>query len=107
MIIGKLDRRIRVEQRTVTQNATGEADEAWATLFETWAERRDMRGREAIAARQTDFDGETMWRIRWRADVSHDATRLVDLEDDQIHDIVSVALIGRREGLELVTRRAP
>jgi SPP1 family predicted phage head-tail adaptor len=100
---GRLDRRVRLERRTLVQNVTGEAIEIWVLLAEIWAEKRDLRGREFIAARAEDAEAETFWRIRYRGDVTPHDTRLV--HDGAVHDIVSVAELGRREALELVTRR--
>lgn len=100
---GSLDRRVLLERRAIARNATGEGRSTWSALAQVWAERRDMRGRDLIAARAQDFEAETVWRLRWRGDVVPATTRLV--ADGQPFEILSVAEIGRREGIEIVTRR--
>lgn len=100
---GKLDRRIGLEQRTITRNEYGEPIEGWTLVIEVWAEKRELIGREAVIARSVEFVGDTQWRIRWRADVEPASWRIA--HEGKVYPITSVAEIGRRDGLEIVTRR--
>ena len=70
---GKLDRRIRLMQRTVERDADfGGATEEWTLLAEVWAQSLPARGIEAPVAEEAMLTvNETVaWRIRWRADLA-------------------------------------
>jgi SPP1 family predicted phage head-tail adaptor len=97
---GRLDRRVQLQSRVVTRNASGEDVVTYSVVGDVWAEKFDLRGREFYAAQQAKADVTTRWRIRWRSDVSV-LHRLV--YEGRSYDINAAAEIGRREGLELVT----
>lgn len=96
---GKLDRVVRI--LTVTETADAVLNglvRTTVTLADVWAEKRDLRGREFFAGAAANSEIDTIFRIRWRSDV----TPLDRLSlDGREYDIVSVAEIGRREGLEI------
>ncbi len=95
---GALDRRVTLRAKSLANDASGQAIETWADLATVWAEKRDLRGREYLAAQAVNAEVETLFRIRWRSDVTP-ANRLT--YDGKDYDIAAVAEIGRREGLEL------
>lgn len=101
MRAGLLDRRVTLQQRTLTQDAQGQHVESWSTLATVWATKRDVTGREFVAAQGANADASTVFQIRWRSDVS--VLNQVAYEG-VTHEIVHVAEIGRREGLQLVCR---
>lgn len=106
MRAGRLDRRVTLQSRTLAQDAaTGQNVETWSDLATVWASKRDVRGREFIAAQGTNADADTVFEIRYMPGLSV-LNRLV--YDGVTHDIVHVAEIGRREGLQLVcTAKVP
>ena len=73
----------------------------WSVFAEVWAEQVPLQGRELFAAQQVAARVDTRFRLRWRADVTPEATRVVDA-DGRVFDIVSVLELGRREGLEVM-----
>jgi SPP1 family predicted phage head-tail adaptor len=102
MQAGRLDRRVRIEQRVETQNAVGEAVISYVLLAEVWAEKKFLKGQELFTAAQFVPEGQVMYKIRYRSDVD-EKCRIVDREDT--YDIVYIAEIGRREGLEISAKK--
>ena len=98
---GALDRRVTLRAKTTLNDDLGQPVDTWADVVTLWAEKTDLRGREFFAAQAVNAEIETRFRLRWRAGVTA-ALRLVC--DDRDYDIVSVAELGRREGLELMCK---
>jgi SPP1 family predicted phage head-tail adaptor len=98
VIAGRMDMQVVLQRPTVTQGAAGQAVEAWTDVATIWAGRRDARGSEYFAAMARQAETETLFTVRYRADIIS-SWRLT--HDGLIWDIRSVAMIGRREGLEL------
>ena len=101
MQAGKMDRRITLMRRTLTQNAQGEQVPTWAAYDTVWAQKLDGAGRESFVAQTVYADADFRFRIRYRSDV---------LQTDRAvfegisYDILTTSEIGRREGLELFCR---
>lgn len=93
---GRRDRRIIVEQLAVTQSSTGAAVETWSTLATLWAEARLPTGRELLQAGQVAGELDRVFVVLWRDDIE---PKMRIRFDGQVYDIVSVAEMGRREGL--------
>lgn len=102
MKAGQLDRLVELKHRTLTRNASGENVASYATYDTVWGGKRDLRGREFYAAQQVNAELNATWTIRWRSDVAV-TDRLVD-PDGVIFDVIHVAELGRRKGLDLVCR---
>ena len=101
---GRLDRRLTLQRRTLTENDYGEAVETWTDLATVWAEKIPVRGAERYAAMQTVAEVDTRFKIRYRTDVSH-LDRVVCA--GTTYDVKGVLEIGRREGWEIyATARA-
>jgi SPP1 family predicted phage head-tail adaptor len=100
MQAGRLDRRVTIEQATATQNDYGEPVRTWSTLATVWAEKLDLKASERFAGDQHDARIDTVWRIRYRADV----TPLMRVSHGGLrYDIQGTRELGRRAGLELLT----
>lgn len=110
MRAGKLDRRIIIEVRAdgspQTQDAFGEPIYSWSTFATVWAGRRDVKARERFASvtSQVVADVDTVWTCRWfplGEQVQPDTHRV--FHAGRYFNIVGVAEIGRRQGLEIST----
>lgn len=101
MNIGKLDRRVTIQQLTTTQDSWNHPVESWATLATVWATKQPRRAVEPTEAQQVVALGLVDWFIRYRSDVTAQL-RLLDA-DGTAYEIVGVQEIGRREGLKLIT----
>jgi SPP1 family predicted phage head-tail adaptor len=102
MQAGKLDRFVALQHRIITRNGNGENVATYVTFDNVWAGKRDLRGREFFSAQQTNAELQATWTIRWRDDVTV-TDRLVD-DSGATFDIMHVAEIGRRKGLDLMCR---
>ena len=100
---GKLDRKIIIQELTVTQDAHGEPVDTWADWADVWAEVRDLRGREYFQAQAAQSAIDTLFRIRHIDGLKHE---MRISHDDVIYDIKGIARIGRNEGLEIQATRA-
>jgi SPP1 family predicted phage head-tail adaptor len=117
MRAGTMDRRITIQRKTVTQSPSGAPIETWATLvLRRPASMFPVRGEERFVAPQLGASEQIEFRIRYSQDVSWltPQDRIVhpaldndgdDPADRQIHDVVAVHELGRREGLRIITVR--
>lgn len=102
MRAGRLDRRLTLQSRTLAApNARGEKIPSYSTLATVWGGRRDVSGREFVSAGQLHSEASTRFEIRYRSDLTP-IHRVVC--EGVTYDIVHVAEIGRRKGLELVCK---
>lgn len=106
---GALDRRIRLERATVTTSGRGTEQKAWSQLATVWAQQVPQRPIEAWKAGGTAAELETVWRTHWSAQVAdlsaRDRLRYPATDDGTVYEIIGTPTeIGRREGLEIVTR---
>ena len=99
MKAGRLDRKITIEDYTITTNDYGEEEKTWSTWATVWAEKRDKKGREYFEQSGEYTEQQTVFKVRYRDGVK--ATMRIKY-DGTTYDIVSVAELGRREGLELI-----
>jgi head-tail adaptor len=107
MDAGKLDRLITVESFTVARDSgTGAEVRTWATLGAAfWAEVLESAtatDEGLTAAGVATYARPTRVRCRYRSDI--DATMRLNLGSNQLLQIIGVAMIGRREGLELACK---
>lgn len=98
---GELDTRIRIEQRSTIQDATGEPDTTWDLFAERWASIERTPGSEVWASAQRGGRVPTVFRLRFLAGVLP-AMRVV--AQDRVYDIRSVVRpSGRSADMLLVT----
>jgi SPP1 family predicted phage head-tail adaptor len=102
MRAGNLDRKVTLQQRTLAAaNARGEKIASYSTLAEVWGERRDVSGREFFAAGQLHAEASTRFLIRYRSSLTT-VHRVVC--EGVTYDVVHIAEVGRRVGIELVCK---
>ena len=99
MNIGRLDRRIKIQRVTTSEDTFGQPIETWTDLITVWGEKREIRGTERWTANQTISQVDIIYRIRYRSSLTT-KDRFVD-EDNRVFNIVAILEIGRREGLEI------
>jgi SPP1 family predicted phage head-tail adaptor len=99
MQAGRLDQRITIQTKSVTRASNGEEVVAWVALDTVWAEVKPLRAKEFFAAAQMQGSVDHQVRLRWRDDIARDM-RL--MWRDQPLDIVGIAELGRRDGLEIM-----
>jgi SPP1 family predicted phage head-tail adaptor len=101
MRAGELDRKIRLERLTSTQNDYGEPVESWVLIAEVWASRAVLSGREMYEGDQIAAEALYRFRMYYRTDLDN-TCRIV--YGSQNYNIKAVSEIGRREGLEVVAQ---
>lgn len=99
---GKLDRRITIQSRVETPNSIGEVVISYATFAQVWAEVVPLRGREYFTAAQTVPEAQLRIRIRYMTGVT-EKHRIV--YEGVNYDILHIAEIGRKEGLEIMVKK--
>ena len=98
MRAGKLDRRITIQAKTVSQSSSGEPQETWADVATVWAQARPNRGAERFATIQNVGSAVMTFHIRYRDDL----TVLNRISyDGKIWDIIDVRVIGRNVVTEI------
>lgn len=109
MEAGERDREVTVQALTETTGASGFPVETWATLIESyWCSKMDIGGRERFAADQLSAPYTTRWEGPFEAALDPETvdvpkTRRLSYQG-RFYDIVDAQMIGRREGVEFLTR---
>lgn len=102
MQIGRLNRRVTIQQKSASRDAYGGEAITWTTVAIVWAAVLPLRGREYMAIREAGAELTTRFVIRYRSGVTP-AMRIV--HGDAHYDIVEV--IDSEDGhrfLELMAR---
>lgn len=101
MIIGRLNRLFTFQRKEVTKNASGNEEETYADLYTAWCSIQPMRGKETTEA--NEVVASNFWIIKARFD-----SRLKPKDrafwDGNYYDIITVAELGYREGLEITAK---
>lgn len=85
MSIGRMDRKITIQQKTTNDDAVGQPIETWTDLAtDIRAEHIPAAGREFWGARQTSAVVIASFRIHYRSDVTREMRILFD---GDIYDI--------------------
>jgi SPP1 family predicted phage head-tail adaptor len=95
----RLDQRVILQSRSVTQDAAGQDAIVWVAVATVWAQVQALRGREFFAAAQMQMETTVKVRMRYRADVLPTWRLLID---GKAHDITAVITVGRKEMTEIM-----
>ena len=99
MQIGQMDRLVTLQQRTLIQDAAGQAVESWSTVDNIWARKLPQKGSERFTAQQVLGRAVVTYRIRYRAGLAVNTHRLLD--DGRAYDLHDIREVGRRAALDL------
>ena len=107
MEVGERDRLVTIQQIADSTSASGFPIETATTLTTAWMRLLDISGMERYSANQLSGESVTQWEMGYRGDMDPE---LVDVAktrrlsyQGRVYDITSASLIGRREGIELIT----
>lgn len=95
-----MDRRIIVEEKTVSRDSWNHPTESWSTLATVWAQKVDKSSTERGELSQVVAINRTEWTIRYIASIKKDMR--VNYGGDYYY-ITGVTEIGRKEGMRLMT----
>lgn len=98
---GQFNRRVTVQQKSVTRAANGEEVVAWQDVATVWASVDMLKGNEIFAAAQMLESVDYRVRIRYRADVDREMRILAGTVT---LDIVAAIMVGNYVALELLCR---
>lgn len=93
-----MNRRVVIQSKIQTQDATGQPVETWSTFRTARAARQDMRGRERFRSDQELAERTSIFTMRWFSGLTAEM-RLS--HDDLFWDIEGIAELGRRVALEV------
>jgi SPP1 family predicted phage head-tail adaptor len=101
-----LDRRVTIQQRTLANNALGEAIETWSDLVASLpAQFLPISGREIFAGAERQARAVASWRIRYRSDIARTMRLVYDGATYDIADVTEDRRFDRRQYL-IVTGEA-
>lgn len=103
----KLDRRVTIEDYTVTRDAMGEEVKTWFVWKTCYAEKIEAlatyRKEEDISKNQLVSEAAIAWKIR---NIGQPTAKMRLIDDlGAIYDIERIDELGRRDGWQLKTRR--
>lgn len=101
--IGKLDRRICIEQPSASRGGSGQELLTWSTFAECWAavEYPGTRTDEQVVADQEVSITSVIFRIRYRDGLNQ---KMRILYNSNYYDILNVLEVGRKDYLRLPAR---
>lgn len=104
---GLRDRQVTVQQLTESVGSANFPVETWSTLRTEWAEKTDVRGRERLMNGQNAAAFDSRWCLGYSPEMDPE---LVDVPkkrrlvyQGRAYDIVAAVMVGRRDGIELMT----
>jgi SPP1 family predicted phage head-tail adaptor len=101
---GKLNRRLTVQSRTFTRDATGGVVETWADAYPVWAELVNHSQDEKLVSDADRNIDTKQFRIRYKTGLASGSHRV--LYQLKFYDIESVTEEGIRDRLLLKCRAA-
>ena len=103
MRIGKLDRKITIQFRSISQNDYGEAVSAFSSSASVWAMiETQPRGKEKVNNGIETSQQSVNFLIRYSSDVDDVTNGDRVLYNSQYYDIESVQEVGRNLSLRLI-----
>lgn len=96
--VGRLDRRIVIQESTETKDVYGQPVKTWATLATVWAQVDDKSGGETYQAEQLTAYRKTVFVIRFRSGIEE---RMRILYNNRYYDILSKQAPDRNRFLVL------
>ncbi len=103
MDAGKIDRRVTVERKTITNVPLGQTEE-WATVATVWASRRDVSDGEKAASGTAISTVASRFVVRSSPD-TRDIRPSDRLTDGRLtFEIVGIKELGRADWLEITAQ---
>lgn len=96
--IGRLDRRIVIQESTLTKDEYGQEMTAWGTFATVWAKVEDKSGSESYQADQLTATRMTVFTIRWIAGLTEKMRILYNYD---YYDIQAIKSPDRKRTLQV------
>lgn len=105
---GERDTLVTIEQLTESTGGSRFPTESWTTLMTAWMRKLGTKGHERWVAAQVSAPADTQWEMGYVASMDPDLVEVPKTRrlvyQGRVYDIVAADMIGRREGIELLTR---
>jgi SPP1 family predicted phage head-tail adaptor len=98
MNIGQLDRKITIQEATLTKDAAGEEVETWGTYATLYAKKARKSANEGVSSEQLIATRVETFQARYKAGVTE---QMRVIESGLIYNIRGISEIGRKQGLEI------
>ena len=106
MKAGKLNRRVLIQYKATTQDASyGTEVVTWTTLATVWAEVQDVLPSRSESRPQGIEIGRNVSRVRTRYRTDIDSTMRLTIDGDIYQIIGGPVIMGNREGLEMMAEK--
>lgn len=100
---GEMRHRVRIEQRSGVQDASGEPNLTWSTFAERFASMKATPGTEVFSSEKRSGRVPTVFQLRYLAGVKPQM-RLTHIKTGQVFDILSASdPDGKRAELVITT----
>ena len=86
--LGAKDRYVTIQQATEARGSAGGIIPTWSIFVGVWAARRDLSGRELVAAQQIQAESTTEFRINYRTGIT---TKMRLIDGSQTFDILNAS----------------
>lgn len=105
---GERDTLVTIQQLTESTGGSRFPTESWTTLMTAWMRKLGTKGSERWVAAQLSAPADTQWEMGYVASMDPDLVEVPKTRrlvyQGRVYDIVAADMIGRREGIELLTR---
>ena len=98
MRAGELNRRIVIQQKSITRLASGAESSSWLTLANSWAKVVQQKQDEEIENDSHLLTDQLTFKIRYRSDLDNEMRILYE---GSYYEILSIKELGFRKGLSL------
>lgn len=98
MNIGKLNKRITIQQQAAGKDAGGEATGAWSDVVTVWARELKLTGKESTDDMSRTVERSRTWQVRYRTGLTTDMR--VKVVDDY-YQITDIRIIDRNNHIEI------
>jgi head-tail adaptor len=109
MDIGPLDKRGRIERKTITKDADyGSPVITWTLVGVAWCGVQDMlpSKSDAVANNMAISTGRTRVRMRYRSDITSEMRIVINRPEPTIYQIVAgPAELGNKDGIEMMVEK--
>ena len=99
---GRMNRRLQVQVRTLTKDATGGRKETWANAFKVWGEAVSHKAAEGILGDSERTTDDRHFRIRYQSTLAAGTHRI--LYQLKFYDITGIIEEGIRDRMLLTCR---
>lgn len=109
---GERDRAVAIYQLVESRASSGMPKESWTVLVSrVWMRILDEKGTERFTGEQLAPKLETQFEMGYRSDMDPETVNVPKRRrlsyQGRIYDITSASMIGRREGIEMLTIARP